>query len=202
MSPRRTAGFTLLELVIGLTITGMIVTAGYNALATVLDRREQAERILDTAIQAANERRAIRGWLAGARLTIEEGGPAFTGLDGVFEDQPDDVLTFLTGAETPVDGADVLVRLAVDRNPETPSAGLVAEFGEWRGGGGNRAVEIDRRITGLDIRYYSIPLGDHGWLPSWISRTILPSAIEVTLRGDSLPPLLRMPMLVPVGNTR
>lgn len=194
-------GFTLLELVVGLTITGMIVTAGYSALATVMDRRAEAERILDAAIQAANERRAVRSWLAGARLTIQEGGPAFTGLDGVHEHLPDDALSFLTGAETPLPGGDAVVRLAVDRNPETPATGLIAEFTEWRGSG-KRTVEVDRRVTGLAIRYFSIPLGERGWLPSWISRTLLPSAIEVTLVGDSLPPLLRLPMLVPVGTSR
>jgi len=42
--PGHSAGFTLLELIVGLTITGLIVTAGYTALATVMDRRAQAER--------------------------------------------------------------------------------------------------------------------------------------------------------------
>ena len=63
-------------------------------------------------------------------------------------------------------------------------------------------VEMDPRVTGLALRYFSEPLGHRGWLPSWISRSLLPSGIEVSLTGDSLPPLLVLPMLVAVGSNR
>jgi hypothetical protein len=45
-------------------------------------------------------------------------------------------------------------------------------------------------------------LNESEWLPSWISNTILPAAVEVRLlpaANDSLPPLLAMPLVVATG---
>lgn len=210
-SRRAVAGMTLLEVIVGLTITGLAVSAGYGALASVLDQRDRAEQVLSSSLQAANIRRELRQWLAGARLTIEEDGPGFRGLDGVWEgggreerrngSTSDDAVTFLTTASTPLQASDVIVHLAVDHDPETRAEGLIARFKTWRGKD-ETVIEVDPRVQGLEIRYFSIPLGDSGWLPSWISRSMLPSGIEVTLIGDSLPPLLTVPMLVPLGTSR
>ena len=119
LSRRATSGMTLLEVVVGLMITGVAMTAGYGALASVLDQRDRAEEVLTQTLEAANIRRELRQWLAGARLTIEEDGPGMRGLDGVADrrtDGPadgriggradgrvsDDMLTILTTAPTPV----------------------------------------------------------------------------------------------------
>ncbi len=206
---RSTAGMTLLEVVVGLMITGVAVTAGYGALASVLDQRDRAEQVLIRTLEAANIRRELRSWLTGARLTIEEDGPGVRGLDGVWDDPagsrssrvPDDALTILTTAPTPLEANDVVLTLFVDRDSLTSLTGLVVHLTAWRGRE-ETVVEVDPRVTGLEIRYFSAPFGDRGWLPSWISRSLLPSGIEVTLSGDSLPPLLTLPMLVPVGAAR
>jgi hypothetical protein len=47
-----------------------------------------------------------------------------------------------------------------------------------------------------------VPLGDRGWLPSWVSSTIIPSGVEIRLAGDSLPPLLRLPLMVAIGGVQ
>ena len=208
-SIRAASGMTLLEVVVGLMITGVAVTAGYGALASVLDQRDRAEQILTRTLEAANIRRELRQWLAGARLTIEEGGPGVRGLDGVWDDPagsrssrvPDDALTILSTAPTPLEANDVVLTLFVDRDSLTAATGLVAHLKAWRGGE-ETVVEVDPRVTGLEIRYFSAPFGDRGWLPSWISRSLLPSGIEVALSGDSLPALLTLPMLVAVGVAR
>lgn len=191
------SGMTLLEVIVSLTITGLAVTAGYSGLASIIDHRGRAEQVMDATLQAANERRMLRGWLASAHLTAEDGSPSFTGLDGVYEHSPDDELTFLATGPTPFGGRETLIRLNVDRDPETSARGLVATLIEWPGTT-KRIQEIDSRVTGLEIRYFSVPLGDRGWLPSWISKSLVPSGIELTLLGDSLPDLLRPPILVPV----
>ena len=186
------------------------MTAGYGALSSVLDQRDRAEQVLTHTLEAANIRRELRQWLAGARLTIEEDGPGVRGLDGVADGRTggqadgkvnDDMLTILTTAPTPLDANDVVLTLFVDRDSATDVRGLVATLRAWRGREGT-VIEVDPRVTGLEIRYFSAPFGDRGWLPSWISRSLLPSGIEVTLSGDSLPPLLTLPMLVPVGSSR
>lgn len=200
--PRATdrQGMTLLELVVALTITGIAVSVGYAAFATALDHRARAEAVLAEDLRAANLRRMLGEWLAGARLTLEE-GPGFRGLDGSYGMGPvaeaDDMLTILTTAPTPIAAAQVVLSLRIDRDSLTPATGLVADLRPWPSGVG-KTVELSAEVHGLDIRYFSIPLGDRGWLGSWVSKSLLPSGIEVTLSGDSLAPLLRLPLLVPV----
>ncbi len=194
------AGFTLIELIVSLTITGAVLSAGFAAFRTVLDRRDVAAAMLDEIARAAGERELLRSWIEAARLP-HQGEPAFAGLDALSGKLPDDNLTLLTAATAELDGVEAIVRLGVDRDERTPERGLVARLTSWPAGE-RRTVEIDRRVTGLELRYFSLPLGDRGWLPSWVSSTILPSGVELRLIGDSLPPLLRLPLLVPVGGVQ
>jgi prepilin-type N-terminal cleavage/methylation domain-containing protein len=193
-------GMTLLELIVGLTITGLVITAGFASVTTIGDRRVQLDAIMDSVAHEANARAEIIAWLAGATLVADEGGPEFRGLDGVHGDTPDDQLTFLTTARTPLGTGNFLVRLYIDRSEATPERGLVAAFAEWRGTATTR-VEIDPRVQGLDIRYLSRIHLHQGWLPSWISSTLLPAGVELRAlpaSGDSLSPLLRLPIVVPL----
>ncbi len=235
-----TRGMTLLELVVGLTVTGLVLSAGFGAVAMLGDRRQQAEAVMNAVTRAANERAQIESWIAGARLVADEGGPDFRGLDGVRDGTPDDELTFLTTAPTPLGTGETLVRLYVARtlSPVPPlhnvergsggevhnmerrseggvqnvergsggevTHGLTAVFVEWRGTA-TRRIELDESVTGIDIRYLSGVMGQHTWLPSWISSTVLPAGVEVRLvaaAGDTLPPLLRLPIVVPLRSGR
>ncbi|MGH7517992.1 MAG: type II secretion system protein [Gemmatimonadales bacterium] len=192
-------GMTLLELVVGLTIAGVAVSAGYGALASITDQSERAARAADGATAAAGKRRLLLRWIEGARLDVERAGPTFRGLDGV-HDSPDDELTFLTTAPTEASSGRTVVRLYVDRDTLTPERGLTAELSNWPRPERTR-IEIDRAVGGLDCRYFTRMLGAAEWLPSWISGTVLPLAVEIRLLpapGDSLPPLLRLPLLVPL----
>lgn len=197
----RRSGFTLIELIVSLTITGIVLTAGYTAFSTVIDRGEASRHALDEVIRSQAEREQLRGWIGAARLPLEQGGPAFTGLDATLDHQADDALTFLTSAATPAASAETVVELLVDRDERTPARGLVARITPWPGGT-TTVIEIDPRVTELSIRYHSIQLGQRGWLPSWVSSTLLPTAVEITLIGGELPPLLRVPLLIPTGTGR
>lgn len=193
-------GVTLLELIVGLTITALVLTAGFASVAAIGDRRGQLEAVMDAVAHDANARAELIAWVAGASLLAEEGGPQFRGLDGVRGNTPDDQLTFLTTSHTPLGSGYVLVRLYVDRSEATPERGLTAAFAEWRGTTTTR-VEIDPRVQGLDIRYLSSIQFRQGWLPSWISSTLMPAGVELRplpAMGDTLPPLLRLPILVPL----
>ena len=101
----------------------------------------------------------------GAVLSAWEGGPAFRGLDGVSGDSADDDLTVLTNAPTPTGAGETILRLYVDRDERTPERGLTAVFAEWRGTAVGR-LEIDARVTGLQIRYRSSLLAGAAWSPS------------------------------------
>jgi prepilin-type N-terminal cleavage/methylation domain-containing protein len=197
-------GMTLLELIVGLTITGTTMTAGYGALASILDHRSAAEAKIDAISRSAAERRMLLAWLESARLTVDQDGPPFRGLDGTYHDLPDDELTFLTTADTPVGARESVVRLYVDRDTLTPERGLTAELSTWRSLRRD-LVEIEPRAAGLELRYTTRMLGRGEWLPSWISSTVLPAGVELTLspgQGDTLPPLLRLPITAAIGGGR
>lgn len=193
-------GMTLLELIVGITVTGMAVTAGIAAVAALADRRLQLEAAGVETSRAAAQRAEIIAWLSGARLVADEGGPQFNGFDGLRSHIPTDEVSFLTTTPTPLGTGDIVVRLYIDSDTATRERGLVAAFAEWRGRRTAR-LSIDSTVAGMDIRYLSGVLGPRGWLPSWISSTLLPAAAEIRLiaaAGDSLPPLLRLPILVPL----
>lgn len=197
-------GMTLIELLVGLVVGSAAIAGGYGALAVVLDQRDRAETAVAGTVRAAAQRRTLAAWLAGARLTVEDRGIQVRGLDGYFEDRADDELTFLTTAPTPASDGETIVRLYLDRDSLTAERGLVAELSAV----GSLAVEraeIESAAGGLELRYLTSMLGQAEWLPSWISSTVLPLAIELTLLpapGDSLPSLLRLPVRVPIGTAR
>jgi hypothetical protein len=193
---------TLLELVVGLTVTGVTVSAGYAAFSSMMDHRSAAQDRLDQVARAAEARSTLIGWLEGARLTPDQNGPQFRGLDGVYQGEPDDDLSFLTASPGSTRSGEAVVRLFIDRDSLTPERGLTAEL---HSSGAAELIEIEPGAAGLDFRYSTSALGQIEWLPSWISSTVLPLAVEATLtaeQGDSLPALLRLPIVVPLGNGR
>ncbi len=191
---------TLLELIVGITVTGIAVSAGLAAVAALADRRRQMEDAGTETARGAAQRAEIVAWLSGARLTAEEGGPNFSGLDGLDDQTPMDEVSFLTTSSTPLGAGETIIRLYVDRDTTTRERGLVAAFQEWPGQGRAR-LQLDSTVGGMDIRYLSGLIGPRGWLPSWISSTLLPAAAEIRLiakPGTTLPPLLQMPILIPL----
>jgi prepilin-type N-terminal cleavage/methylation domain-containing protein len=199
---RRRSGLTLIELVVALTITGLAMSAGYSAFATLADRRQQSTEQADAVMRAAAKRAALVSWLAGARLTIEEDEIIFKGIDGIKRtpdgDIANDEITFLTSAETPVSNHGTIVRLYVDRSENPTSHGLIADLVEWRGSR-TQHLQLLPNVATLDARYLSALFGKHEWLPSWISSTLLPAGIELTMGAagsDSLPALFRLPITV------
>jgi hypothetical protein len=197
-------GMTLLELVVGLTVTGLTVLAGLAIVATVSDRQAAAVASMTAIARAATQRDAIVAWLSGARLGAGEGAPEFRGLDGIDGRTPQDEVTFLTTAATPLGTGEAIVRLYADRDSTTLERGLVAAFTDWRGSR-VRIQQIDTAVIGMNLRFLTGLLGDRQWTPSWISSTVLPAAIEIDLiaaPGDSLNALLRLPILVAIRGGR
>jgi hypothetical protein len=179
------------------------MVSGYGALSVMVDHRTRVMTATDAVTSTAAKRRMLEGWLRGARLTIE-GDATFEGLHGVEEDRPDDALTFVTNAPTPIGSNETLVRVYIDRDEKTPETGLTVALSD-RKGGATRRLEVDARATGLDIRYLSGLFGKRAWLASWVSTTVLPSAVRLTASAepaDSLPSLLRPAIVVPLGSVQ
>lgn len=192
-------GLTLIELLVAMTIAGITLAAGYGMLTTLLDNRERLQEASERAARASALRHSLISWLEGARVTRDAGGARYRGIDGTRDDRPDDEITFLTSAPTPLGSAETIVRLFVDHDEETPEAGLTAQFTEYLGVR-SVTVELASEVEGLDAEYFSRVLGADRWMPSWISSSVLPVAVRVSLiPGDTgdVPALLQLPVVVP-----
>jgi prepilin-type N-terminal cleavage/methylation domain-containing protein len=195
---------TLIELLVALTITGLVLGAGYAAFAAIADRKQIIEESTDEAVRAASVRATLTDWLAGARLDIQSSQEVFRGLDGVSDELPDDQLTFLTAARTPLGERETVVGLFIDRDEATPERGLVAELSDRRRSAVRR-LELLPAASSLDLHYLSGMLGNRRWLPSWISSSVMPVGIQATVGAappDTLPPLFRLPIVVSFANGR
>ena len=149
------SGMTLIELVVALAITGIAVASGYQAYATITDRRSIASERADSIAAAFAVRATLRRWLSDARLTVEEDDVIFRGVDTgrrLGRDEPASAdLVFLTSARSPVSSHGTVVHLFVARDS---GDGLVAELSEWRGQGSTR-LRLDPRVAGLSIEFAS-----------------------------------------------
>jgi prepilin-type N-terminal cleavage/methylation domain-containing protein len=192
------SGFTLLEVMVALTVGGIVLMAGMAALTTVQDRSEHAALATTGVREAAAVRATIIDWLSSAQASSRELSVSFEGLDAKEQDLAWDEISFPTRSMTPLRTSPTAVRFFVDIDPETPEYGLVAEL-VGRPGEEPRRVELVPQAIGLDIRYLPFVDGPVEWSESWVGQTSLPMAVELTLREDPeapLPPLLKLPIRV------
>ena len=200
----RRSGFTLLELTVALAVGGAAIAAGYATLATLVDHRRAAEQATAATQHAFALRATLSDWLAGARVDAQGSTPTFRGLDGRHEALADDEITFLTAASTPLGDGVALVRIFVARDANGQPCGLAAELSEWHGGR-HSTVMLDSNVAGLDISYRSGVFTAPKWLDSWVSGTVLPGGVRISLLAaphDSLAPLLREPIAVAIAGGR
>jgi len=192
------AGVTLIELVVGLTIASVALGAAYAGLATALDQRESATDAVAADLEAVAIREAIRTWLEGARVPGESSTPLFSGADATYEGLDDDRLSFVTSASTPLGSGLTNVALYIDRDPDTPEDGLVAALSQWMGSASQR-IGLIPGATSLEVRFRSDVLTGRRWHPSWISTSVMPAGVELTIAGagsGALHPILGYPIRV------
>lgn len=197
-------GFTLIEVLIGLTVAALALMAGFATLGFILDSDQPVDEAATVALRGATTRNLLTEWLGEARFSAGRMGETFQGLEGeVFGAQTDELI-FPTTASTPLGVGITTVRLYIDLDPGTPERGLVAALTEQITHE-PRLVELVSEAGSLEIRYLLPIEGTTGeWVDGWISNR-LPRAILLTLgpsRNDTLPPLLRYPILVPLEATR
>ena len=207
MSAKR-RGFTLVEVLVGLTVAALTLTAGFAALAFVSDRAPAAELRTMEALVGASARELLVDWLRGARLQAPGGWGRtgmFQGTDAEDRGRANDEITFPTTARTPLSGRNTLIRLYIDHDDETPERGLVAELTR-RVIDEPRRIELVPQADQLEIRYRpDIQEEDAEWMPDWAGQPRLPRAVEIVLLaapGDSLPGLLRYPIRVSLLSRR
>lgn len=197
-------GFTLMEVLIGLTVAALALTAGFATLGFISDTDEPVDVASALALRGATTRNLLTEWLGEARYQVGRRGATFQGLDDEVYGTETDELIFPTTASTPLGVGTTVVRLFIDEDNSTAEQGLVAELTELPSDE-PRLVELVPEAGSLSLRYLLPIEGTLGeWMDGWISN-VLPQAIELILgpnRSDTLPPLLRYPLLVPIEARR
>lgn len=164
------SGFTLLELMIALTIGATLVL---GARALLVQLADSADRVVDAAAvadRAANAERLLRDLVAQAALD-EGDGARFTGDERASR--------FVTWCDVPAGWKErCLVTIGVVRSPN--GLALVAGFPD-----GDVVVLRDGLATAT-LRYLYRAEGGGVWLPSWNSTVAIPLAVGAVLEGDTL----------------
>ena len=191
----RSRGFTLLELVVAITLTGVIALLVYGAANVALDtqermrerEREVSARWAWNAVLEDALRNLYSPVAYGAPTLVLESGRDVTG-------RASDRLRFITaGGQSPLNGdSDWEVQLAVG------DAGVLLTARPLGVEGPERRLVGLPGVTGLTIRV-SGGSEDAGWRETWQHRSMLPRAIEIAYYGEpgSIEPPLRLAL--PLG---
>ena len=225
MSMRTRRGMTLMELVIGLAITGMMAAAGAGAFESIIAHRAIIHDAAVSTERAAALRDMLDVWIAAGTVQIPRGGGprgltrglgaaaasrggATNGMNtaAVSAAQSSgggDELSFTTSALNPSLVANVRIRLYVDADDNTPEHGLTMEYQP------NLQQPIARRMLDSTIDTLKVEFLDsrtNRWLRASEAATITnPVAVRVTLlpgAGHSVPPILELPMIFPLVQNR
>ncbi|HEY6829534.1 MAG TPA: prepilin-type N-terminal cleavage/methylation domain-containing protein [Gemmatimonadaceae bacterium] len=219
MSARR--GMTLMELVIGLAITGMMAAAGAGAFSSIIaHRRTIRDASIDTE-RAAAFREMVETWINAGTIQIQRGGgprgltrgigtaaPSGGGRGGIASSTAavsaaaaiGDELTFTTSALNPAFTANVRIRLYIDGDDNTPERGLTMEYQPNLQQPLVRKM-LDSTIDTLKVEYLD-PRTDK-WIRASEAATIATqTAVRVTLlpgEKHQIPAILQVPMIFMIG---
>jgi hypothetical protein len=183
-----------MELVIALLITGMVAAMGTAAFDSVLDNRARARVVTDAVTSAAATRALIVAWMSSGRFSSDAQRPPTATALNLGQDD-DDALVVLVNTPTPIDYSEAVVHLFIDRDPETPEQGLVAEMQSIEAATMAR-TQLDSTVTGLLVEY--LDQQTNRWVPRKEGVVAAPLAVRMTLSAhapDTLPPLLALPFI-------
>jgi prepilin-type N-terminal cleavage/methylation domain-containing protein len=218
---RARRGMTLMELMVGLVITGLVAMVGATAFYSIIDHRYTViQSTIDTE-RASALREMLRTWIGSASIQIQSGGAqgrntlTTYGPSGIVrrttittgrEQQSDvpsitaaastgDEITFLTNALTPAMTPNTRVRLFVDGDAATPEVGLTIEFQA------STATPLQRRQLDSTIVMMTVEFLDgttNRWVPYSEAATIRATAARLyfpPVENYSVPELLQYPLL-------
>ena len=214
---RARPGMTLMELVIGLAITGMMAAAGAGAFASIIDHKRVIHEANATTERASALRETIRSWaLSGTVRIMIGGGPRglTSGAGRSTGARSSDLgalqLSNVTpatalGDELTIGGvtamnpafqSGVTIRLYIDGDNNTPEHGLSMEYRPNNNQGLVRKM-IDSTIDSLRVEFLEGRTGR--WIASSQAATIGDMrAVRVTLvPNPKIPysPILLVPMI-------
>jgi prepilin-type N-terminal cleavage/methylation domain-containing protein len=192
---KRTSGFTLVEVMMGLVITGVVALLVYGAIRTAADTQASlaAGR---SAVRAEMAWRAIiTDAVRNVRAPTDYGAPTLRLESGEGPDgRPADRLVLVTAASTPplTTGTDWQVSVAPG-----PSD-LIAEAVPLGRRGQPLRIRGPTGVTGLDVQ--ALGVGSARWRDSWTTDRSLPRALRITFWTDEGPAPRPLLVSLPLGS--
>ena len=207
-----------MELIVALTITGLMAAVGTTAFSFIIDSRRAVHDSTSDDERAAALRETLRQWLLPATVQIQRGGlpttgssrstaatttsatsastrtPNGAGAVSAAASKGDEV-TFLTTAPNPTDAPNARMRLFVDADEATPEKGLTLEYQVTTQSPLQRR-QLDSTITSITVEY--LDKATSRWYAASEAATITPRAMRITLGGDTsrpMSPLLQLPLV-------
>jgi len=217
---RRRRGMTLMELVIGLAITGMMAAAGAGAFSSIIAHRRIIRDASVDIERAAAFREMLETWINAGTVQIQRGGGPRGLTRGVGAALPTgvrggitsntaavsaataigDEITFTTTALNPAFTANARIRLYIDGDDNTPERGLTMEYQP------NLQQPLVRRMLDSTIDTLKVEYLDSRtdkWIRASEAATIATqTAVRVTLlpgEKHAIPAILQVPMIFMIG---
>ncbi|MES2176730.1 MAG: type II secretion system protein [Gemmatimonadota bacterium] len=204
---RARRGMTLMELIVGLVLTGVMAAMGTATFGSIMDHRRVIKESTVTMERAVALRETLRLWLTSGTVQIRQGGgprglrgaPVSSSTGGVSEAAAaGDEIRFTTSAPNPAMAPTVQIRLFVDGDTQTPETGLTMEYRATNQTPLQRR-EVDASIGTLVVEF--LDARTKRWFPSTEASTISVTALRVTLLpadGVTVPAILQLPLIFPV----
>jgi len=211
---------TLMELVIGLAITGMMAAAGAGAFSSIIAHRRVIRDASVDIERAAAFREMLETWINAGTVQIQRGGGPRGLTRGVGAALPTggrggitsntaavsaataigDEITFTTTALNPAFTANARIRLYIDGDDNTPERGLTMEYQP------NLQQPLVRRMLDSTIDTLKVEYLDSRtdkWIRASEAATIATqTAVRVTLlpgEKHAIPAILQVPMIFMIG---
>jgi prepilin-type N-terminal cleavage/methylation domain-containing protein len=228
MTLRKRQGMTLMELVVGVVLVGVMASIGAAAFQSIIDhRRTIVEASVETE-RASALREMLRSWINSASIQITTSTATQTQIRTFASSgnvnvqstrinsgrnsttQPVGVtaavstgeeLTFVTNALTPALTPRTRVRLFVDGDPATPESGLTIEYQSSTASPLQR-MQLDSSIVAMSVQF--LDRTTNLWYSSTQASTIQPIATRIWFPESDdvyVPPLLQYPMIFVIGQT-
>jgi general secretion pathway protein J len=181
--PSGKSGFTLVEVMLALTISSLILTAAYGTFRISMDVSKRASARREALENCRSALGVICRDLAGAFLSSTEKWSLFVGEDAQSGDLNVDTLAFTAVVNSPERSGErtsdyTEVEYYIDTDPETPEEWLVRRYDcrpdeDLREGGITSLAGY--QVASLDVWYFKG--GD--WGVDWDSQKELPTAVRV-----------------------
>jgi len=185
--------FTLLELIVSITVAGIIALLAYASASAGFDTRDAIARHQATSEAELRTRSVLSDALRHASDEADAGNPAFELLDAIdSRGRPADRLTFLTRGILPPLGASALWTVTLSPS----SAGLEMRAAPVGGRENPNIVARLETVRGVDVQVMS--LAERSWTTAWPSPAQLPTAVQLTFYDAARAPV-GPPLVVRVG---